>query len=73
MIVQRKAFAALKVEKILNQFIDKLNLPWKFEIQCLFQISRGDKVINKLIKNLFHFILKGISLIILPALGSRVT
>ena len=31
-----------KVEKILNQFIDKLNLPWKFEIYCLFQISRGD-------------------------------
>ena len=52
----------VKVEKILTQFIDKLNLPWKFEIQCLFQISRGDKVI-----------LKGISLIILPALGSRVT
>ena len=32
----------LIVEKILNQVIDKLNLPLKFEIDNKFQISRGD-------------------------------
>ena len=31
-----------KVENIFNQFIDKLNLPYKFEIDNEFQISRGD-------------------------------
>ena len=31
-----------KVVKILNQFIDKLNLPWKFKIDNKFQISGGN-------------------------------
>ena len=45
------------VEKILNQFIDKLNLPLKFEIDNKFQINfkfPGEiKFINKLIKKNF--------------------
>ena len=48
-----------KVEKILDQFINKLNLPWKFEIDNEFQINFKFpveiKFINKLIKNLFYF------------------
>ena len=40
--IKQDILGGCKVEKILNQFIDKLDLPWKFEVDNKFQISRGD-------------------------------
>ena len=50
---KNKAFSKTKVEKILDQFSDKLNLPWKSIVY--FKFPGEIKFINKLIKNLFYF------------------